>query len=323
MTRLLFYLFLWGVGPQVTNLRCGGMILCTAISHCLCDGIGTSQFLRAWAHSTSNPTSEIPIVPFHDRHVFQSRTPPHPTSPTPAYNRSLLPYSNGILSVLQSQPLIPVAATFSATDLLRLKKRCSPSLKCTSFEALAAHTWRSWVRSLSPPPHLKVKLLFSVNVRGRLDSSPPDRGYYGNAFVLACAQAAARDLADSISLGDAASLVQRAKDAVDEEYVRSVVDLLEDEAAGTDMAASLVITQWARLGLEEVDFGSGRPLHMGPVTSDIYCLFLPVAGDARAVRVLVSVPEFCADKFKSCLKECSAVSEENGNGNLNNDRELF
>ncbi|KAI4388451.1 hypothetical protein MLD38_000773 [Melastoma candidum] len=316
-----------GVPPlvvQVTNLRCGGMILCTAICHCLCDGIGTSQFLRAWAHSTTT-TTEIPVLPSpsHPRHVFQSRSPPHPTSPTPAYTRTNPNHHPRLPAFLQSHhPLVPVSATFTAPDLLLLKKRCCPSssLKFTSFEALAAHTWLSWVRSLSPPPHLKVKLLFSINVRGRIPSSPPDAGFYGNAFVLACAQAAARDLTDSIGLGDAARLVQRAKDAVDEEYVRSVVDLLEDESAGTDMGASLVITQWARLGLEEVDFGRGRPLHMGPLSSDIYCVFLPVAGDARAVRVLVSVPAFCAGKFKSYMSDYSIITGDgDGNGNVIDD----
>ncbi|CAN6881834.1 unnamed protein product [Brassica oleracea var. botrytis] len=47
---------------QVTYLRCGGVILCTAINHCLCDGIGTSQFLHAWAHADTT-SAPIPIQP--------------------------------------------------------------------------------------------------------------------------------------------------------------------------------------------------------------------------------------------------------------------
>jgi len=92
-----------------------------------------------------------------------------------------------------------------------------------------------------------------------------------------------------------------------------MVDLLEDKTVKTDLSTSLVISQWARLGLEEVDFGEGKPLHMGPLTSDIYCLFLPVAGDANAVRVLLSVPETMVERFQyHMMRQSWEEEEENG-----------
>ncbi|KAK3424845.1 hypothetical protein EUGRSUZ_F01597 [Eucalyptus grandis] len=322
-----------GVPPlivQVTNLRCGGMILCTAISHCLCDGIGTSQFLHAWAHLTTKPGAPLPVLPFHGRHVLRPRPPPHASSPHPAYTRSL-PSRNDkaappadVHRYLQSQPLVPVSVTFSPSLILRLKRRCVPSLKCTSFEALAAHTWRSWARSLADPPASAassltplhaVKLLFSVNVRDRVDPKLP-HGYYGNGFVLGCAPAAVRDLVGS-NLASAVKLVQAAKSRVDGAYVRTTLEVLEDKAAKTDLAASLVISQWANLGLEGIDFGEGRAAFMGPLTSDVYCLFLPVAEEPHAVRVLVSMPECVAEKFEFYMKGFAEREEENGNGNGN------
>ena len=63
------------INLQVTTLGCGGMILCTAINHCLCDGIGTSQFLHAWAELTRKPESELSTMPFHWRHVLKPREP--------------------------------------------------------------------------------------------------------------------------------------------------------------------------------------------------------------------------------------------------------
>ena len=115
-----------------------------------------------------------------------------------------------------------------------------------------------------------------------------------------------------VNLHHGVRVVQEAKATVnDDEYVRSTVDLLEDERVKTDLSSSLVISQWSRLGLEEVDFGEGKPLHMGPLTSDIYCLFLPVIGDADAVRVLVSVPENMVESFQYNMNE-SLEKEENG-----------
>ncbi|CAN8313395.1 unnamed protein product [Cochlearia groenlandica] len=279
---------------QVTNLRCGGMILCVAFNHCLCDGIGTSQFLHAWAHANTHHHTQLPIQPFHSRHVLKPRNPPRVTHPHPSFtNVDKNPNVDNICKYLQQssqQPLVPSTLTFTQTLILRLKKTCTPSLKCTAFEALAAHTWRSWARSLELPLNMPVKLLFSVNVRKKLTPELP-RGYYGNGFVLACAESKVQDLINGNNIYHAVKLIQDAKARINDGYVRSTIDLLEDKTVKTNVSCSLVISQWAKLGLEEIDLGGGNAIYMGSLTSDIYCLFLPVAGKCDAVRVQVSLPE--------------------------------
>lgn len=134
-----------------------------------------------------------------------------------------------------------------------------------------------------------VKLLFSVNVRKRLSPELP-QGYYGNGFVLACAESNVQDLVNG-NIHHAVKLIQEAKARITDDYVRSTIDLLEDKTVKTDVSCGLVISQWAKLGLEDLDLGGGKPMYMGPLTSDIYCLFLPVAGNCDAIRVQVSLPE--------------------------------
>lgn len=95
-----------------------------------------------------------------------------------------------------------------------------------------------------------------------------------------------------------------------------MIDLLEDKTVKTDLSTTLVISQWAKLGLEDLDFGEGKPLHMGPVSSDIYCLFLPVVGDVNSVRVLVSLPESVVEKFEYHMMNECLDKEENG-GDVN------
>lgn len=141
-------------------------------------------------------------------------------------------------------------------------------------------------------------------------------GYYGNGFVLGCAQTNVKDLVSS-NLYHGVKLVQQAKSTLNDEYIRSMIDLLEDKSVKTDLATSLVISQWSKLGLEDLDFGEGKPLHMGSLISDIYCLFLPVIGDFDAVRVLVSMPEGIVEKFEYFMKEFwdeEDNAEANGNG---------
>ncbi|KAE8713387.1 BEL1-like homeodomain protein 11-like [Hibiscus syriacus] len=285
---------------QVTNLRCGGMILCTAINHCICDGIGTSQFLHAWSYVLTKPKLDFTFLPFHFIQVLKARDPPQITHTNLGYTKTTLKdnYTHvDINQYLQSQPLVPTSLTFTPTHILCLKRQYFPSLKCTHFEALASHTWRSWVQSLDlSPPSLKVKLLFSVNVRKKLVPELP-QGYYGNGIVLACAETVVKDLVN-VNLYHAIKLIQQAKSSLTDGNVRSMIDLLEDKNVKTDTCSSLVISQWAKLGLEDLDFGEGEALHMGPLTSDIYCLFLPVVGNFDSVRVQVSVPESVVEKFE-------------------------
>ncbi|KAI3504761.1 hypothetical protein L1887_26465 [Cichorium endivia] len=304
---------------QVTKLRCGGMIVCTAINHCLCDGIGTSQFLHAWGRLTTNPTdTRLPITPFHSRHLFKPRSPSShlPTLFHPAFTKNLSNPSFSLNRYLQSQPLVPASLTYTTSNIIRLKAQCAPSVKCTTFEVLASHTWRSWVKSLDLAPSLEVKLLFSMNIRNRVNPEIPN-GYYANGFVLACAKTTVKDLVNS-NLYYAVKLVQEAKSSLTDDCVNGIVDLLEDKTVTTDLTASLIISQWSKLGLEDLDFGQGKPLHMGPLTSDIYCLFLPVIGDPNAVRVLVSLPKSVVCKFECYMNDFLDKDSVEANGDHDN-----
>ncbi|KAL2892717.1 Fatty alcohol:caffeoyl-CoA acyltransferase [Bienertia sinuspersici] len=299
---------------QVTNLRCGGMILCTAINHCLCDGIGTSQFLNAWAHITSNPNSDLPIKPFHTRHVLKPRSPPQVTFTHPMFSDSNITPEFGenscfaLNKYLQSQPLVATSITFNSSQILTLKSKITPSQKCTTFEALASHTWQAWVKSLNVSYLVKVKLLFSVNIRKRVKPELSE-GYYGNGFVLGCAETTVKDLVTN-NLCHGLKLVQQAKSCLDDDYIRSMIDMLEDKKVKTDLSVSLVISQWSKFGLEDLDFGSGKPLQMGPVTSDIYCLFLPIVKDPDSVRVLISLPQNIAQRFEFYMTEFLDIDQD-------------
>ncbi|CAL9108015.1 unnamed protein product [Musa acuminata var. zebrina] len=286
------------VVQQVTHLSCGGMILCTAINHCLSDAIGTAQFLHAWALLAAKPDANLPVNAFHDRCILKPRVPPeiafsHPEFSSPPAQDS---HSGDLFQFLLSQPLVPVSLTFTPSQILHLKKQSVPSIKCTSFEVLASHVWRAWIKSLDPPASLRIKLLFSMNVRGRLKPELPG-GYYGNGFVLACAETSVEELVTS-NAHHGIKLVQEAKKRVTGEYVRSMIDLLEERRVKPDLSSSLVISSWTKLGLEELDFGGGRPLHMGPLASEIYCVFLPVTGDLHAFTMIMSVPHEIADRFQ-------------------------
>lgn len=291
---------------QVNYLSCGGMILCTSINHCFCDGIGSAQFLHAWSQLISKPNAELSVKPYHIRHLLKPRIPSQISFSHPEFHCH--DPSFNVTQFILSQPLVPVSVTFTPSQILSLKKLCVPSLKCTAFEVLSSHVWRSWVKALDLPPFLPVKLLFSINVRKRMRPKLPI-GYYGNGFVLGCAETSVDRLALS-NLQYSVKLVQQAKDCVTDDYVRSMVDFLQERRIKPDLSSSLVISQWAKQGLEDLDFGEGKPLYIGPLASEIYCLFLPVTGNLHAFTVLMSVPQSIAEKFEHLLVN---VDEREGN----------
>ncbi|KAF6144211.1 hypothetical protein GIB67_004884 [Kingdonia uniflora] len=286
---------------QVTALRCGGMILCTAINHCLCDGIGTSQFLHAWAHLTVNPTTDLLIRPLHHRDILKHREPLSITFTHAEFTKTTPPDSPhfDVAQFFQSQSLVPVSLTFTSSHILSLKRLCVPSLKCTSFESLASHTWRCWIKSLNLPSSLSIKLLFSASVRKTVNIP---QGYYGNGFVLGCAETTVDELVNN-NVHHGVKLVQQARTSLTDDYIRSVIDYLEENRVKPDLRATLVISPWSKLGLEDLDFGEGKPLHMGPLVSEIYCLFVPVVGNVNSVKVVLSVPESVAKKFEYYMYE--------------------
>ncbi|KAM7276464.1 hypothetical protein ACFE04_018330 [Oxalis oulophora] len=304
---------------QLTWLKDGAATIGVGINHCLCDGIGTGEFLNSFAELVSiqqqqrNVMTKGNIVfkpkPIWDRHLLEYSTPRVNSSLTnhhhhhhqyhPEFNR--VPDLCAFMNRFTNERLVPTSIVFDNRKLNELKRLSeSSSSSYTSFEVLSAHIWRSWARSLNLPPNQILKLLFSVNIRQRVKPSLLS-GYYGNAFVLGCAQTSVKDLIDK-GLRYASELVKRAKEKIDHDYVKSVVESVSRYKASPDSVGVLILSQWSRLGLERVDFGLGKPVHVGPICCDRYCLMLPVFNQTDAVRVMLAVPTSAFEKYDTLVK---------------------
>ncbi|CAK7325894.1 unnamed protein product [Dovyalis caffra] len=291
---------------QLTWLRGGDATLGVGLNHCLCDGIGSAEFLNSFAElaTSQSRVADLKPRPIWDRHLFD------PIKPSRCYSASHLEFNRvpdlcGFTSRFSNERLTPTSIIFDKRRLNELKKLALSTsrpteLTFTSYEVLSAHVWRSWARSLNFPSNQILKLLFSINIRNRVKPVVPS-GFYGNAFVLGCAQTSVKDLAEK-GLGYAAMLIKRAKERVDNEYVRSVIESVSQSRACPDSVGVLILSQWSRLGLERVDFGMGKPVHVGPICSDRYCLILPVHNQNDAVRVMVAVPTSGVVKYEYLVK---------------------
>ncbi|MED6107256.1 hypothetical protein PIB30_012378 [Stylosanthes scabra] len=286
--------------------------------HCISDGIGSAEFLNYFAELASRKrvAGSIP-KPVWDRHLLN---PPPPAAKKIArVNPASHPEFNRVPDLcdfmkLVSTGLKPTSITFDKMRLGELKRlaRCTSqagdesSSFYTSFEVLAAHVWRSWARALEFPPNQVLKLLFSINVRNRVKPGLPE-GYYGNAFVLGCAVTKDGELEEK-GIGYGSGLVRRAKGRVGKEYVREVSELVSESMANPDLVGVLIVSQWSRLGMEMVDFGMGKPVHVGSVCCDRYCLFLPASDeDDESVKVMMAVPTFAVDSYHFLMQDSNLL----------------
>ncbi|KAJ4892036.1 HXXXD-type acyl-transferase family protein [Raphanus sativus] len=284
---------------QLTWLRDGAAALAVGVNHCVSDGIGSAEFLTLFAELSRDSLSRTELNRKHlwDRHLLN----PYPVRDSlnhPEFNR--VPDLCGFVNRFNAERLVPTSVVFERQRLTQLKKLASESIsKHTSFEVLSAHVWRSWARSLNLPSSQTTKLLFSINIRDRVKPSLPS-GFYGNAFVVGCAQTTVKDLTEK-GLSHAAMLVRQAKERVGDDHVRSVVEAVSKARACPDSVGVLILSQWSRLGLERLDFGFGKPVHVGSVCCDRYCLLLPVPEQSDAVKVMVAVPSSAVDSYENLL----------------------
>ncbi|CAN8287102.1 unnamed protein product [Cochlearia groenlandica] len=284
---------------QLTWLRDGGAALAVGVNHCISDGIGSAEFLTLFSELCRDSLLSQNQTELNRKHVWDrqllNRFPVRESFTHPEFNR--VPDLCGFVNRFNSERLVPTSIVFERQRLADLAR--AGNSNHTSFEILSAHVWRSWVRSLRLPSSQIVKLLFSINIRDRVKPSLPSR-FYGNAFVVGCAQTTVKDLTEN-GLRHAAMLVKQAKERVGDGYVRSVVEAVSRERASPDSVGVLILSQWSRLGLERLDFGLGKPVHIGSVCCDRYCLLLPVPGRSDAVKVMVAVPSSAVDVYEDLV----------------------
>ncbi|KAG2332372.1 hypothetical protein Bca52824_003552 [Brassica carinata] len=284
---------------QLTWLRDGGAALAVGVNHCVSDGIGSAEFLTLFAELSRDSLSQSDVKRRHvwDRHLLNP-SPVRDSLNHPEFNR--VPDLCGFVNRFNAERLVPTSVVFEKQRLNELKKLASQlGQSTTSFEVLSAHVWRSWARSLNLPSNQSLKLLFSINIRDRVKPSLPT-GFYGNAFVVGCAQTTAKDLTEK-GLSHATMLVKQAKERVGDDYVRSVVEAVSEARACPDPVGVLILSQWSRLGLDRLDFGFGKPVHVGSVCCDRYCLLLPVPEQSDAVKVMVAVPSSAVDSYENLV----------------------
>ncbi|CAN1165357.1 Shikimate O-hydroxycinnamoyltransferase [Linum perenne] len=141
-------------------------------------------------------------------------------------------------------------------------------VRCSTYEILTAHIWRCVTKAPRLVGEQPTMLQISVDGRSRLNNPPtyPPR-YFGNVIFHATPIALAGDLISEPMI-KTVGRIQQAIKRMDEEYLRSAIDYLEDRAnpkegiiqvPGACQSPNLKLVSWMRLPLKTADFGWGKP----------------------------------------------------------------
>lgn len=273
----------------MTRLKCGGFIIGFHICHSIADGFGMIQFMRAIADLARGEALPSPL-PVWERELLMARVPiPRGTHSSPAFEAlcSSLPLagdSSDDKDTMMSTPRQGMATHyffFGAGEIAALRSHVPAHLaqSTSTFELLTAVTWRCRTLALGYAASQVVRLVFTLNARGRWNGSqlklPVPRGYFGNALFYSVVDASAGELCGG-ALEHALELVHRAKIGVTEEYMRSMVDamaLLRGQPKRMDWTYVVSDVRW--IGEDALDFGWAERVGGG----------IPEAGDAMSIEV--------------------------------------
>ncbi|CAM0952865.1 unnamed protein product [Alopecurus aequalis] len=275
---------------QVTFLRCGGVVLGTAVHHYALDGRSSFHFIQTWA-SMARGTDGAIVPPFLDRSSLRARSPP-----TILFDHNH-EYRHKAGTPISDSPSELIGAILSVTNaqVAALRAHTGESM----FRTLAAHIWRCTCMARALAPDAESRLYTMVDMCARLSPPLPD-SYFGNTAVRTSVSATVGDLLSN-PLNFGARRVRMATGQGDE-FARSLVDYLEIADVRYKPGRELPITDlrvisWMGMASHDADFGWGEPAVIAPAVLS-YTWFIYSIGKSGDVAVAVAMKPDHLERFK-------------------------
>ncbi|KAM5584549.1 hypothetical protein ABKV19_004094 [Rosa sericea] len=300
---------------QVTILRCGGFIFALRLNHTMCDGPGLVQFLNTVGEMAQGKNAPS-ILPVWERHVLNARDPPRITCIHHEYEE-MIDYSD---QGADAAVMVQKSFYFGPKEIRAMKKHLPPHLSnCSTFDLITSCLWKCRTIALELNPEQVVRVSCTVNARGKRNNLRLPLGYYGNAFANPAAVSGVKQLCES-PLGYALELVMKAKDELNEVYIRSVADLMFIRGRPPyTLNGNFIVSDNTRTGFGEVNLGWGKPAFSGPPKALNLVSFYVQHKTEKEDGILVPVclPLWSMARFQQELEEMtsSAIVE-----NINNNR---
>ncbi|CAN6712136.1 unnamed protein product [Malus baccata var. baccata] len=292
---------------QVTRLKCGGFIFAMRLNHTMFDAVGLAQFLNAvgeiarGAHAPSIP-------PIWEREILNARELPQVPYMHHEYGDENESQAGSVIVSMDQPDLIQRCFYFSPKGIRSARKHLPPNLSntCSTFELITGCLWKCRTIALAMNPNEAVRVSLVVNARGKRNNLNVPLGFYGNAIGFPSVVSTTELLCNS-PLEYAVQLVREAKNKMNEDYIKSVVDLLALRGWPplTLAGNNFILSDNTRTGVGEVDFGWGKPIIAGPAKSvNLISFYVRDSNQEKDYGILVPMclPFWCMEKFEQELK---------------------
>ncbi|XP_061989169.1 alcohol acyl transferase 2-like [Rosa rugosa] len=297
---------------QVTILRCGGFILALRVNHTMCDAPGLVLFLNTVGEMVQGKIAPS-IPPVWEREVLNARDPPRITCIHHEYEEMIDEYSD---ERSDAAVMVQKSFYFGPNEIRAMKKDLPPHLSnCSTFDLITSCLWKCRTVALELNPEQVVRVSCIVNARGKRNSLRLPLGYYGNAFAYPAAVSGVKQLCES-PLGYALELVMKAKDEMNEEYMRSVADLMVIRGwPPFTLTGNFIVSDVRRTGIADVNLGWGKPSFSGPAKAvNIVSFYVQHKKEKEdGILVPVCLPLWSMARFQQELEKTSEIVE-----NINN-----
>ncbi|XP_062084655.1 acyl transferase 4 [Humulus lupulus] len=260
---------------QVTRFACDGFVMGLIFCHTICDGLGAAQFLNA-VGEFARGLDRLSVEPVWCRDFFVTSTTTATTTTTPAPAPLPMPIVN--------YKLEEAHVDISMDQIEKLKQHFQQSTghRCSTFEIVAASFWSCRTKAIiinnnnssAASDHEEmVKFVFFANCR-QLMQPPLPEGFYGNCFFPVTITASKECVAKA-SVVEVVKMIQQGKAKLGEEFDKYRKSRNGGGGGGGGMEEdpfmqplsynTLFVSEWGRLGFNQVDMGWGPPLHIVPI----------------------------------------------------------
>ncbi|KAL5562728.1 hypothetical protein UlMin_032475 [Ulmus minor] len=259
---------------QVTELKCGGLVMACSFDHRVADAYSANMFLASWATTAqSKPLTHLPsfrrsllnprrpghLHPSYDhQYVAVTALPPPPK--TPPTNEDLLTSRIYYVKAEQLDHLQAVASCVNGSLIKR-----------TKLETFTAFLWKMVAKS-SPQNDSEKFSKIGVVVDGRRLLTKEDKdmsSYFGNVLSIVFKEKKVNDLVEEPLDRVAREVHEVLEDAVTEEHFLGLIDWVEALRPVLGMTRiysyrredgpAFVVSSGQRFRVSEVDFGWGKP----------------------------------------------------------------
>lgn len=255
---------------QVTELRCGAVIVACTFDHRIADAYSGNMFLVAWAEMAQSKTSSL--HPSFRRSLLNPRRPgscevslddmyvPLSTLPPPS--------SNGATT---ADPIMSRIYYVTAENITRLQALASSKgCRRSKLESLGAYLWQIVAKSETDRAK-RCKMGVVVDGRTRLcDENKSMANYFGNVLSIPFGEERVEELVNKPLSWVADAIHKYVHVATSKEHFLGLIDWVEahrPEPAvvkiycnGSEEGSAFVVSSGQQFPVGKVDFGWGRPV---------------------------------------------------------------